>query len=198
MNPRGEETHQRLRSHTPSLHPASIQVGSTETPATCGPLEGPDWHWGGNDRSQDRQRAEEGEKARANRLWKAINPEQRIWGTGEEPPASPGGGQRLTRPSRTWQFGSCPDASSCDLTPHLSYLLKALGWGLESSAGRRARKPISLDLDWAPPAVWGPPRFHQPPLDWDSSERALSSTRLIRTQYKLDKEPNAALQLLQK
>lgn len=164
VNPRGEETHQRLKSHTASLHPASIQVGSTETAATWGPLEGPDWHWGGNDRSQDRQRAEEGEKARANRLWKAINPEQRIWGTAEEPPASPGG-QRLTRPSRTWQFGSCPDASSCDLTPHLSYLLKALGWGLESSAGRRARKPISLDLDWASPAVWGPPCFHQPPLD---------------------------------
>ena len=182
---------------THSLSPFCIYPGrSTETAATWGPLEGPDWHWGGNDQSQDRQRAEEGEKARANRLWKAINPEQRIWGTAEEPPASPGG-QRLTRPSRTWQFGSCPNASSCDLTPHLCYLLKALGWGLESSAGRRARKPISLDLDWASPAVWGPPCFHQIPLDWDFSERASSSTRLIRTQYKLDKESNAALQLLQ-
>ena len=126
VNPRGEETHQRLNSHTASLHPAIYPGRSTETAATWGPLEGPDWHWGGNDQSQDRQRAEEGEKARANRLWKAINPEQRIWGTAEEPPASPGG-QRLTRPSRTWQFGTCPNASSCDLSPHLSYLLKALG-----------------------------------------------------------------------
>lgn len=70
----------------------------------------------------------------------------------EEPPASPGG-QRLTSPVRTWQFGIGSTPSSCDLTPHLSYLPKALRWVLESSAGRRAKNPINLDFKWAPTAV---------------------------------------------
>lgn len=129
MNPRGEETHQRLRSHTPSLHPASIQVGSTETPATCGPLEGPDWHWGGNDRSQDRQRAEEGEKARANRLWKAINPEQRIWGTGEEPPASPGGGAEINKTLQDLAVWELPRCFQLRLDPTSQLSPESLGVG---------------------------------------------------------------------
>ena len=89
-----------------------------------------------------------------NRLWKAINPDWRIeghWGASCSP-----GGQRLTRSSRTWQFGSSLAASGCDLTPDLSYLPRALRWGPESSAGGTARKPISLDLSWVPPAGFPP------------------------------------------
>lgn len=69
-----------------------------------------------------------------------------------------GGGAGINKTlSRTWRLGSIPHprqaASSCDLTPHLSYRLKTLGWDLESSAGRTARNTINLDLSWAPIAV---------------------------------------------
>lgn len=53
------------------------------------------------------------------------------WRGPGEPPASPGG-QRLTSSARTWQFGSSPATSSCDLTPDLSDLPKAFRRGVES------------------------------------------------------------------
>lgn len=157
---RGGEISGKSKSSTPPLHPPCVRVGSTETPAT-----GSHWRvqmgtWGEGDQSQSQTCRQQQEEERRGGSEQTVLPSGESGGKGE-PPASPGG-QRLTSPSRTGQTGSSHAASSCDLTPHLSFLPKALGWGLESSSGRRARKPLNLDLNWVPTAVWGPPRLNQP------------------------------------
>lgn len=117
------------------LYPPCAKVG-LQNPNHPDPTGGAEWETEDEVTSWTGRQQQEEEREHRD-YGKQVTQSEQLRDTGEPPASS--GGQILISLSRTWQFGSKPAASSCDLTSHL-LSPKALGWGLESSAGRMARK----------------------------------------------------------